>query len=215
MKKQDLLTSVLDLDRETWANLICDELNALGEGITSGGVFNAAYEIRERHGRCVCCSAFMSKDITGIYDGSTCWACGAAQEESEEEYNRVSAERRATIKRLYAKRYGSTSYDRAKKVLSALDARPESEPVAFPTFAVNHSRKFWGVKVEEQAPKSLFKVVDRGATQDSRLHRFSYVNPRYAIINVETREVVDEFTTKSSAAAATRDMNANIAREGA
>lgn len=201
--KTDTLTSVLDLDRETWANLICDELNALREPIPSGGVFNEAYEIRERHGRCVCCGSYISKDITGMYDGSCCWACGAAQEVSEEEYERVSAERRAILKRLYAKRYGSTSYDRAKKALHALGIRPEREPAAFPTFAVKASRKFWDIK-------PMFEVVDRGAAVDSRLANFSYTNPRYAIIHRETREVVDEFTTKGIADRTARDMNSNF-----
>ena len=54
-----------------------------------------------------------------------------------------------------------------------------------------------------------YQVVDRWATTASHLRpKSTSVNPRYLVQNVETREFVDEFTTKRAAELTVRDLNA-------
>ena len=53
---------------------------------------------------------------------------------------------------------------------------------------------------------SRYRVHDRGATTDTRLHRFSYVNPRYYVLAPDG-EVVDELTTKREAQAIAAQLN--------
>jgi hypothetical protein len=53
-----------------------------------------------------------------------------------------------------------------------------------------------------------YYVHDRGAGQARELRSFSAVNPRYLVIDRETGRDVDAFTTKRSAEAEARVMNA-------
>ena len=54
-----------------------------------------------------------------------------------------------------------------------------------------------------------YRVVDRYATTASHLRpKSTAINPRYLIQDVQTREFVDELTTKRAADLTCRDLNA-------
>lgn len=150
--------SVAELTIAEYRELVLGE-HAAVEGcatwLISTETMREAYEARERRDfRCVCCGAYVAPVITGDYDGSTCLACGLAQELYSEdddpddtEHVRVAAAHRKALRAYYAKKFGATSYDRAKKALDAMfwattDRSETPRGAAFPTFAVNNVRRW-------------------------------------------------------------------------
>jgi hypothetical protein len=60
----------------------------------------------------------------------------------------------------------------------------------------------------EATNEPRYYVHDRGATQSSQLTNFSFINPRYWVMDRETGLAVDELTTKKEATEWAKMFNA-------
>lgn len=112
------------LTRDEYRGLVTEETTALGDWSGWGGQvdWDALYASRHTDFRCVCCMAIVVADLTGYYDGSTCFACGTAQEAGDElaTYDATVASRTKALRRHYSQSKGRRMYSRSRKVLDTI-----------------------------------------------------------------------------------------------